>query len=189
MRWGHCFGSPWIWQVRVAVSVFPNSQENTSHYFYQRWRLLRPMWKWGALPVLHLLFRHWHMPPDVRLWKPVYWGLWFIMCNRIEGRVCRLLSTRYVNTTHKIIILWKHYPGSTGNCLGAYVGNSLALTENLCLLKCQESDQCKWYSYSSSDYDCILMSDCAFVDNTCNDCVYGQGICKALPGKVWVTLQ
>ena len=63
------------------------------------------------------------------------------------------------------------------------MSSSLTLTENQCLLKCQEEDLCQWYSFRRSSYECILLTECTFIDSTCTDCVFGEKACKALPGK------
>ena len=54
-----------------------------------------------------------------------------------------------------------------------------------CSLACYQNSDCQSYSYRAKDFECSLLSDCGFTDETCEDCIHGQRRCgeTATPGK------
>ena len=67
----------------------------------------------------------------------------------------------------------------TGRCIGSYVGSQTLDDAKACLEACQANEFCGWFTYHTSDQDCLLTADCAIRDESCGDCVHGQVYCEA----------
>ena len=68
-----------------------------------------------------------------------------------------------------------------GQCTNAQISQLLTADNGLdCLKKCQNSDDCKWYTFQSNenDYNCELLRTCEQVDNQ-SGCVSGQSTCPS----------
>ncbi len=49
-----------------------------------------------------------------------------------------------------------------------------------CLRKCQNWDDCKWYTYDPTLEDCLLFESCSTVsDDDCQSCLSGEVNCEA----------
>jgi hypothetical protein len=64
-----------------------------------------------------------------------------------------------------------------GFCNGHLVATDTAETADDCLLFCQATEGCAWFSYSPDTGNCVLTEDCLFVDDSCSACVSGERDC------------
>ena len=69
-----------------------------------------------------------------------------------------------------------------GQCTKAQISQLVTAKDGLdCLKKCQNSDDCKWFTYQSreDDYNCELLRTCEQVENQCSRCLSGQSLCPS----------
>ena len=67
-----------------------------------------------------------------------------------------------------------------GRCLGPNIGIYVSEDADECLLQCQSSSSCQWFTFNPADNVCSLTTECDWNDETCPDCVYGSRYCDPL---------
>jgi hypothetical protein len=64
-----------------------------------------------------------------------------------------------------------------GNCVGIDFLTKKTPTAQDCLMLCNSTLGCRWFTYYQSVSECILFRNCPTVDESCEDCVSGERRC------------
>jgi hypothetical protein len=67
--------------------------------------------------------------------------------------------------------------------IGECIGNRLHVAEEIpsqedCLNVCQQTENCKWFTFIQTSQTCLLFTDCETLDETCAECTSGQSRCQ-----------
>ena len=58
--------------------------------------------------------------------------------------------------------------------MGPLVGSTITNDLETCLSACRLNEDCLWFTYHESDDVCYMTTECEWIDETCQDCIYGQ---------------
>ena len=66
----------------------------------------------------------------------------------------------------------------TGECIDTGAGYEVDSSRDSCILLCQSTPECQWWSFSPTTEICFLFQGCGEIGvDTCPECVSGQKDC------------
>ncbi len=66
-----------------------------------------------------------------------------------------------------------------GDCNGQYIDTYYSPSAEDCLERCNSTDKCEWFTFDTISVvpSCFLLSDCQYIDPSCNTCISGERRC------------